>query len=227
MLAALLDTLDALLAPQGDASILLAYKSRSAVVLEDMAFFGPAAERFTVSKTSLRPYESDANAAAVNDGRLCVYEYRRARSAATLVTSTAPSSKVAASACIDGEPLTTGLANGSSHPWQPLATCVPADAELSAMLSGIGLAHLGEALRDEQLRDLAQAVLDDRPALLARLRGNGISKLSDRQKVANELTRAARERGLTPAQDAGMCRGVKRGAAAASLTNSVAALQLQ
>ena len=83
-LAALLHTMDALLSQGPGATILLAYKCRTSVPLEDCAFFGPAAERFLVDQVSLRPYEGgkdDAAAggeAAADDGRLMLYKYKRA-----------------------------------------------------------------------------------------------------------------------------------------------------
>jgi predicted nicotinamide N-methyase len=176
VLAALLDTMDTLLDRRRGAQVVLGYRLRASIMLEDAAFFGPAAERFVIQQeTSLRPYEErepvvDAGTAAADDdddGRLQVYRYVRA----VVVRDTSPT---------------------------PQSAAAPANEELSALLSRLGLAHLSvDALCDAGLDELAQAVLDDRPALLKRLRAGGIERLADRQKVANELTRAARARGLS------------------------------
>jgi predicted nicotinamide N-methyase len=55
-LEALLQTQQALLADVSDACVLLAYEFRSNL-LDDFAYFGPAADAFEVEQISLRPYE--------------------------------------------------------------------------------------------------------------------------------------------------------------------------
>ena len=62
---------------------------------------------------------------------------------------------------------------------------------LSALLSAASLSHLS-------IDTLAQDAIDDRPALLSRLKADGVEKLADRQKLANALSKAARARGLEP-----------------------------
>ena len=175
-LAALLQTMDALLSHGPGATIVLAYKCRTSVPLEDCAFFGPAAERFLVEQTSLRPFEGGnddvaaGGAAAVDglpagdDGRLMLYKYTRA--------------------CAVHEP-----------PAQQVhAHSTEVEDETGTMLHRIGLPHLGEAVPPSLVSELVQAVLRERPAVLARLRAAGVERLSDRQKIANELSRVARRR---------------------------------
>ena len=71
-------------------------------------------------------------------------------------------------------------------------------ASLSSVLADCGLEHLFECLSlDESLDEMLQACVDDRPAILARLKAAGCQKLSERQKLVNTLCRMARERGFT------------------------------
>jgi hypothetical protein len=75
------------------------------------------------------------------------------------------------------------------------------DETLEAVLSRAGLAHLSSVLMQSgftshAVSELAQMALDDRPALLAQLRVAGIERLAERQKLANEVTRSARQLGL-------------------------------
>ena len=177
VLAALLDTMESLLAHgPGRPAILLAYKRRSSVLLEDAGFFGPAAERFRVEHCSLRPYEEQANkdgdgggAQACDDGRLALYTFTRG----VFVRERA----------------------SEQRPQTNVQEVPPNDESIEAVVSRAGLAHLTGVLNDAAVSELAQAALDDRPALLARLRAAGVERLADRQKLANELTRCGRRLG--------------------------------
>ena len=196
MLSALLDTMDVLLAHTPDAAILLAYQQRSSVLLDDQAFFGPAAERLRVQKASLRPYESssigegcnevprDDLDLALDDRRLMLYQYTRASL---------------------GGNTSCGCASVKAATPPP----PPAGEEtLSDMVARIGLDHLSDALREQSVSQLAQAVLDDRPKTLARLRAAGVHELNERQKLANELTRSAKRRGFAPIRATQAAQGV-------------------
>lgn len=80
------------------------------------------------------------------------------------------------------------------------------DTEIEALLAGAGLPQHGAALVGETLAGLAQLVVDDRPALLGRLKTCGVERLAERQKLANRLSAAARKRGLAPAADSAAAR---------------------
>ena len=71
-----------------------------------------------------------------------------------------------------------------------------ADPALEQLLSTLTLEQLVGPLHGECVAGLAQLVIDDRPALLARLKADGISSLGERQKLANALSKQARELGL-------------------------------
>ena len=185
VLSALLETMDALLGHGRSATILLAYKPRAGR-LEDSAFFGPASERFRVEQVpiSQRVPPHDAGKCAASESG-----------------ATAQLSEVHGPPDDDGLSVFCYTRVACLLPGPPLLPTAPAAAEedTRALLVRLGLAHLqagASALADIALDDLAQAVLDDRPGLLARLRAAGVASLGERQRIANVLTRVARARRL-------------------------------
>ena len=177
ILAALLETMDALLAGgPGRPAIVLAYKCRSSVLLEDAAFFGPASERFQVECTSLRPYEDVRPDGAAtksksqdDDCRLALYVLTRG------VTVHEQSRE-------------------QMGPQKRLPPLSPNGESIEMVLSRVGMEHLTGFLEGAAVSELALTALNDRPALLARLRAAGVERLAERQKLANELARSARRR---------------------------------
>ena len=63
----------------------------------------------------------------------------------------------------------------------------------SVLAAWAGLPHCAASLGAEPLKDLAAVLKANRPALLARLKALGITKLSERQALANALGRSERE----------------------------------
>lgn len=93
-------------------------------------------------------------------------------------------------------PEATGVAEPSPAP--ALAPAPGNVEELTEVLSSVGLGHLSDKLASAHLDDLAQLVLDDRPAMLKWLKDRGVGVLGERQKCANSIQKVARERGLSP-----------------------------
>eukprot|EP00966_Prymnesium_polylepis_P277754 6417055-Prymnesium_polylepis.1 len=70
-----------------------------------------------------------------------------------------------------------------------MATRPADDQDVACLLEESSLAHLGDVARHERLRVWANLHRADRPAFLRRLQRIGVAKLSDRQKLANVLSR--------------------------------------
>ena len=76
------------------------------------------------------------------------------------------------------------------------------ESELLSVLRVTSLSHLAPALVAHSLSDSLQEVARDRVAFMVFLRESGVSNLAERQKLANVLSRLARDKGLmqqTPA----------------------------
>ena len=74
-----------------------------------------------------------------------------------------------------------------------MASRIVASASLSSILADLSLSHLStEPVAAESIESLIAELTDDwssRPALLRRLARGGVSKLAERQKLANQLSR--------------------------------------
>ena len=84
------------------------------------------------------------------------------------------------------------------------------DANLTGFMTDLNVHDVGSALESEgeTLDSLAEAVLADRVALMARLRRHGVP-LRQQQTVANELSRWARSLPLLVRADCGLCNRLR------------------
>jgi surfactin synthase thioesterase subunit len=83
---------------------------------------------------------------------------------------------------------------------EPTPNLAMRDPALADLLSACSLSHLGEPLASTSLEALFEASVAGRPKLLAELKETGVEKLSDRQKLATALAKAARGVDLGPAK---------------------------
>ena len=88
------------------------------------------------------------------------------------------------------------LAGGAMH----AANGAGVDSAMYDFLQAVGLASIGRPLGDAQitLPTCVDDVTRDRTAFLAKLRDAGVSKLADRQALANALLKASRAGWLRP-----------------------------
>uniref|UniRef100_A0A7S2MBE1 Uncharacterized protein n=1 Tax=Haptolina brevifila TaxID=156173 RepID=A0A7S2MBE1_9EUKA len=72
-------------------------------------------------------------------------------------------------------------------------------SNLGDLASVVGLHHLAGILTSHPLSDFAELLLSPggRPSVLARLQQNGVDRLSEREALANEISRAVRQGALT------------------------------
>ena len=69
---------------------------------------------------------------------------------------------------------------------------------MAAVLTELGLGHLSESLSNETFETCAVALQKDRPAFLAHLKQLGVTRLADRQKLANSISRLLRTESHMP-----------------------------
>lgn len=70
---------------------------------------------------------------------------------------------------------------------------------LCELLAEASLGHCAEAMSSETLESCASRIAQGRPAFLKHIKEIGIEKLSDRQKIATLIAKAAKSGGVAPA----------------------------